>query len=130
MKQEKSNKLQFLDEEYAERHYAIQAKKRREVIFRRRRLAVVFSIATVLFVSVGLSLFNDALRLNQLENYREETIVEQQAIQKNKADLEREVSLLQDKDYVAKIARERFLYSKKGELVFPLPESETSTAKR
>lgn len=129
MNQEETN-LQFLDDEYAQQHYAIQAKRRREVIFRRRRLAVIFSIAAVVFVSVGISIFNDYLRLGHLKNYREETVAEQQVVQKNKTALETEVGLLQDEDYVAKIARERFLYSKKGELVFPLPEKETSAAKK
>lgn len=130
MNQEEQTNLQFIDDKYAERHYALQAKKHREVIFRRRRLAVIFGLAAVIFVSVGISIFNDYLRLGHLESYREETVAEQQAVQEKKADLEQEVGLLQDEDYVAKIARERFLYSKEGELVFPLPEKETSAAKK
>ena len=129
MSQEEQTNLQFLDNEYAQQHYAVQAKKRREIIFRRRRLAVFFSLAAVIFVSIGISLYNDSLRLQNLERYKEETIAEQQAIKENKADLEKEVALLQDEDYVAKIARERFLYSKEGELVFPLPGTEADTAK-
>ena len=119
MSQEEQTNLQFLDNEYAQQHYAVQAKKRREIIFRRRRLAVFFSLAAVIFVSIGISLYNDSLRFQNLERYKEETIAEQQAIKENKAALEKEVALLQDEDYVAKIARERFLYSKEGELVFP-----------
>lgn len=129
MSQEEQTNLQFLDNEYAQQHYAVQAKKRREIIFRRRRLAVFFSLAAVIFVSIGISLYNDSLRLQNLERYKEETIAEQQAIKENKAALEKEVALLQDEDYVAKIARERFLYSKEGELVFPLPGTEVDTAK-
>ncbi|MFC4697920.1 FtsB family cell division protein [Enterococcus aquimarinus] len=129
MSQEEQTNLQFLDNEYAQQHYAVQAKKRREIIFRRRRLAVFFSLAAVIFVSIGISLYNDSLRLQNLERYKEETIAEQQAIKENKAALEQEVALLQDEDYVAKIARERFLYSKEGELVFPLPGTEVDTAK-
>lgn len=130
MKQEEQTNLQFLDNEYAEQHYAIQARKRREVIFRRRRLAVIFSLAAVIFVSVGISMYGDYLRLKNLESYQEETIAKQQAVKENKTALEKEVALLQDEEYVAKIARERFLYSKEGELVFPLPETEANTAKK
>lgn len=129
MSQEEQTNLQFLDNEYAQQHYAVQAKKRREIIFRRRRLAVFFSLAAVIFVSIGISLYNDSLRLQNLERYKEETIAEQQVVKENKAALEKEVALLQDEDYVAKIARERFLYSKEGELVFPLPGMEADTAK-
>ena len=90
MSQEEQTNLQFLDNEYAQQHYAVQAKKRREIIFRRRRLAVFFSLAAVIFVSIGISLYNDSLRLQNLERYKEETIAEQQAIKENKAALEKE----------------------------------------
>lgn len=124
MNQEEDNKIEFLENDYARQHYAQQVKKRQEVIFRRRRLALIFGVATLIFVSVGISLFNDYLRLQNLENYQSEAISEKNASTKEKAALEKEVSLLEDEDYVAKIARDRFLYSKEGELVFPLPEQE------
>lgn len=126
MNQEEPNKIEFLENDYAKQHYAQQVKKRREVIFRRRRLALVFAIATVIFLSVGVSLFNDYLRLQNLEKYQSEAVANQEASREKKAKLEKEVDLLEDEDYVAKIARDRFLYSKDGELVFPLPEHETS----
>lgn len=126
MNQEEPNKIEFLENDYAKQHYAQQVKKRREVIFRRRRLALIFAIATVVFLSVGISLFNDYLRLQNLEKYQSEAVVTQEASKEKKAKLEKEVDLLEDEDYVAKIARDRFLYSKDGELVFPLPEHETS----
>lgn len=126
MDQEQHQKIEFLENDYAKQHYAQQVQKRREVIFRRRRLAVIFAIATIIFLSVGISLFNDYLRLQNLEKYQSEAVETQEASKAKKAKLEKEVSLLEDEDYVAKIARERFLYSKEGELVFPLPEHETS----
>ena len=126
MNQEEPNKIEFLENDYAKQHYAQQVKKRREVIFRRRRLALIFAIATVVFLSVGISLFNDYLRLQNLEKYQTEAVAPQEASKEQKAKLEKEVELLEDEDYVAKIARDRFLYSKDGELVFPLPEHETS----
>ena len=126
MKQENQNNLQYLDNDYVKENYGKQVKKQREVIFRRRRLALVFAIATVIFLSVGISLFNDYLRLQNLEKYQSEAVATQEASKEKKAKLEKEVDLLEDEDYVAKIARDRFLYSKDGELVFPLPEHETS----
>lgn len=123
MDQEQENKIEFLENDYAREHYAQQVKKRREIIFRRRRLAAVFSVAILIFVSVGISLFNDYLRLNNLAKYQSNAVASQEASQSEKTALEKEVKLLEDEDYVAKIARERFLYSKEGELVFPLPET-------
>ncbi len=125
MKQAQDN-LQYLNNEYVKENYGKQVKKHREVIFRRRRLAVIIVAATALFISLGIPLFNDYLRLQNLKTYQEQTILDQKALQKEVADLQKEVDLLHDEDYVAKIARERFYYSKEGELLFPLPESETT----
>ncbi|GMA44958.1 hypothetical protein GCM10025853_24150 [Tetragenococcus halophilus subsp. halophilus DSM 20339] len=47
---------------------------------------------------------------------------------KQKEDLKSDVSLLKDEDYVAKIARSRFLYSDDDEIVFPLPGNESGVA--
>ncbi|MGI6156337.1 MAG: septum formation initiator family protein [Enterococcus sp.] len=126
MKQENQNNLQYLDNDYVKENYGKQVKKQREVIFRRRRLAAIMVVATALFISLGIPLFNDYLRLQNLKTYQEQTILDQKALEEEVAALQKEVDLLHDDDYVAKIARERFYYSKEGELLFPLPESETA----
>ncbi|GMA44957.1 hypothetical protein GCM10025853_24140 [Tetragenococcus halophilus subsp. halophilus DSM 20339] len=75
-KQEKS-KVKVLDNEYAKKQYAKYAKEQRQIIFRRRRLMAIFVVAAIIFLSVGISLFNDYLRLQKLEDYKEETVVKQ-----------------------------------------------------
>lgn len=123
-KQDKSN-VKVLDNEYAKKQYAKYAKQQRQIVFRRRRLLAIFVVAAVIFLSVGISLFNDYLRLQKLESYKEETVAEQKEVSKQTEDLENDVDLLKDEDYVAKMARSRFLYSDDDEIVFPLPGNET-----
>ncbi|KAF1304187.1 septum formation initiator family protein [Enterococcus saccharolyticus] len=119
----KGNKdnLKILDTDYAKEQYAKYAKQQRQIIFRRRRLLAVFVVAFVVFLSVGVSLFNDYLRLNKLEEVKQETLTQQKEVAMKVDGLTRDVGLLNDKEYVAKVARSRFLYSKDGELIFPLP---------
>ncbi|GAA3015857.1 FtsB family cell division protein [Tetragenococcus solitarius] len=121
---EKTN-VKVLDNEYAKKQYAKYAKEQRQIIFRRRRLLAIFVVAAIIFLSVGISLFNDYLRLQKLETFKEETVAEQKDVSKQTEGLQKDVSLLKDKDYVAKMARSRFLYSDDDEIVFPLPENET-----
>ncbi|MDN6639887.1 MAG: septum formation initiator family protein [Tetragenococcus sp.] len=123
-KQDKSN-VKVLDNEYAKKQYAKYAKQQRQIVFRRRRLLAIFVVAAVIFLSVGISLFNDYLRLQKLESYKEETVAEQKEVSKQTEDLENDVDLLKDEDYVAKMARSRFLYSDDDEIVFPLPGNDT-----
>ena len=70
MKQENQNNLQYLDNDYVKENYGKQVKKQREVIFRRRRLAAIMVVATALFISLGIPLFNDYLRLQNLKTYQ------------------------------------------------------------
>lgn len=128
MSEKKNNNIEVLENDFAKEQYAEYAKQQKQIIYRRRRLAVVFSLAAILFISLGISLFNDYARLNKLNEYKEETLAEQKEITTQKAQLQQTVDQLKDEDYVAKLARSRYLYSKDGELVFPLPENEKETA--
>lgn len=128
MSGKKNNNIEVLENDFAKEQYAEYAKQQKQIIYRRRRLAVVFSLAAILFISLGISLFNDYARLNKLNEYKEETLAEQKEITTQKAQLQQTVDQLKDEDYVAKLARSRYLYSKDGELVFPLPENEKETA--
>ncbi|GMA48100.1 FtsB family cell division protein [Tetragenococcus muriaticus] len=126
-KKEKSN-VKVLDNEYAKKQYVKYAKQQRQVIFRRRRLLAIFVVAAVIFLSAGISLLNDYLRLQSLEDYKEETVARQEEVSQQADNLEEDVALLQDEDYVAKMARSRFLYSDDDEIVFPLPGDEADAA--
>ncbi len=126
MSKEVKNNVKILDTDYAKEQYAKYAYQQRQIIFRRRRLMAVFIVAFVVFLSVGISLFNDYLRLQRLQDVKQETIVKQAEVKQKMAGLNRDVALLKDDDYVAKVARSRFLYSKEGELIFPLPGNEAA----
>ncbi|KFN89508.1 hypothetical protein TMUPMC115_2397 [Tetragenococcus muriaticus PMC-11-5] len=82
----------------------------------------------LVFLSAGISLLNDYLRLQSLEDYKEETVARQEEVSQQADNLEEDVALLQDEDYVAKMARSRFLYSDDDEIVFPLPGDEADAA--
>ncbi len=124
LSKKKPDNIEVLETEYAKKQYAEYANQQKQIVYRRRRLAVVFSLAAILFISLGVSLFNDYLRLESLKDYKQETVATQKETAAQKAQLQQTVDLLKDEDYVAKVARSRYLYSKKDELVFPLPENE------
>jgi len=72
-------------------------------------------------------MFNDQMRLQKLKEYKAETVAEQKEAEQKVASLERDVALLQDDEYVAKLARSRFFYSKDGEKIYPvLPDGTDS----
>nr|WP_205905146.1 septum formation initiator family protein [Enterococcus casseliflavus] len=113
--------------DYAKEQFAKFEKERRQVVFRRRRLVAFFVAALAIFAIVGIQMFNDQMRLQKLKEYKAETVAEQKEAEQKVASLERDVALLQDDEYVAKLARNRFFYSKDGEKIYPvLPDGTDS----
>ena len=60
----------------------------------------------------------DYHRLGAFKQERADAIAESVAVDKKVKDL-KDVALLKDDDYVAKLARSRFLLSKEGEQIYP-----------
>lgn len=127
MAKESNKKIELLQTDYAKEQFDKFEKERRQVVFRRRRLVAFFVAALAIFAVVGIQMFNDQMRLQKLKEYKAETVAEQKEAEQKVASLERDVALLQDDEYVAKLARSRFFYSKDGEKIYPvLPDGTDS----
>lgn len=124
----KSNKIAALDTEYAKKKYAEFQQQQRQLIFRRRRLAAIFVGALVIFAIIGVQIFHDMQRMHQLNELRVEAITEMKEVNADVDQLHQDVSLLKDDEYVAKLARSKFFYSKDGEKVYPILESNTDSS--
>lgn len=124
----KSNKIAALDTDYTKKKYAEFQKQQRQLVFRRRRLAVILLGALVIFSIIGVQIFRDMQRLDKLAELKVEATTEMKEVKADVSQLKSDVSLLKDDDYVAKLARSKFFYSKEGELVYPVLESNTSSS--
>ncbi|MCH3434356.1 septum formation initiator family protein [Enterococcus faecium] len=124
----KSNKIAALDTEYAKKRYAEFQQQQRQLIFRRRRLAAIFVGALVIFAIIGVQIFHDMQRMHQLNELRVEANTEMKEVNADVDQLHQDVSLLKDDEYVAKLARSKFFYSKDGEKVYPILESNTDSS--
>ena len=94
--------------------------------FRRRRLAAIFLVAFIIFAFSGIQLMKDYHRLGAFKQERADAIAESVAVDKKVKDLKRRC-FVKDDDYVAKLARSRFLLSKEGEQIYPTPEQMKNT---
>lgn len=89
-----------------------------------KRLLVfgLFSFAIICFVFVSVYRV-----INQIvEKYKEADELENRlaALTVEEEELNNEINKLQDKDYLARYAREKYFYSKNGELIIRIPTSE------
>ncbi|MEY8445831.1 FtsB family cell division protein [Enterococcus ratti] len=121
----KINKIAALDTEYAKKKYVEFQQQQRQLVFRRRRVTAIFIGALVIFSILGFQIFRDMQRMNQLNELKVEANTELNQVNVDVAQLKEDVSLLKDDDYVTKLARSKYFYSKEGEQIYPVLESNT-----
>lgn len=68
-----------------------------------------------------LTLFNSAITVFQRQDEIAILEKEKKAVEKEKKALENEISLLNDDDYVARYARENYVFTREGEQVAIIP---------
>ena len=75
-------------------------------------------VLTTVFVSIG------SYWLQIAEKYQEKKQLETEiiALKEEEEELKVDVEKLQDPDYVARYAREKYMYSKDGEIILRLPD--------
>jgi len=98
------------------------AKKKRKRKASKSKLRIF--ICLIVFVSItgmlGYDCLNNIIKINEMKkekkNLQEELIV----LQEEKEILETDILRLKDPDYIAKYVREKYFYSKDGELILRL----------
>lgn len=96
------------------------AKKKTTKIKYRLCLFVPFCLLLVatIFASIGNYWIQIAEKYQEMNSLQEELI----ALKEKEEELKVDVDKLQDPDYVARYAREKYMYSKDGEIILRLPE--------
>lgn len=87
-----------------------------------KRLIIALSVFILLLSFCVGSFFSD---WSQIITNKKETKVlskEYKRLQEEESSLESEVTKLQDPAYIARYAREKFLYSKEGEIILRIPD--------
>lgn len=87
--------------------------------FRVTFLSIAFIISIVVFVSTAFSYFSQIVKnkeeINKLKEIYNDKLVDEE-------NLKEEINRLQDPEYMAKYAREKYLYSKNGEIIIKIEE--------
>ena len=83
----------------------------------KRRLLVFGPIAIFVIIYFAFTLVTTAMDLYTLQNEEKKLTEQLSTLKSDASDLKTEITKLQDKDYVARYARENYLYTKNGEYV-------------
>ncbi len=88
----------------------------------KRRLLVFGPIAIFVIIYCAFTLVTTVADLCSLKNEETNLNNKLESLKTNASDLKTEITKLQDKDYVARYARENYLYTKNGEYVIKTEE--------
>ena len=91
----------------------------------KRRMLLLTCLLVAIFVGVIASVFKDWVQIFD-NNHQVATLsAKYDDLQEQSTQLKSDVNKLQDPDYVARYAREKYLYTKDGELIIRIPKSST-----
>ena len=89
----------------------------------KRRVFKLIKGFSFMIIGCALMIVLFSSAMNVLQRQDEIAVLEKQkkAVEKEKAELQNEVELLNDEDYVARYARENYIFSRDGEQVSIIP---------
>ena len=91
---------------------------------RKRRLAVLGTLSIVAFIFFCVNVFNYTYKIISLTKREKELAQVLDELKTEKEHLDNEIEKLQDEEYIARYAREKYLYTKNGEYVIKIIDGE------
>lgn len=96
-------------------------KKRRRKSFKSRiRIFMALIVFGAVTAALGYNCLTNILKIQDLKNEKESLEEELVVLQEEKEILETDILRLKDPEYIAKYVREKYFYSKDGELILRL----------
>ena len=96
--------------------------KRKKVKKKAKRIATFGVLSIILVITICLTLFSVIIEIVDKYQEKNKLITELIALQEQEKELETDVKKLEDPEYLARYAREKYFYSKDGELILRIPE--------
>lgn len=87
-----------------------------------RRLAVFGVIVLLASIWVGTTIYAQSQTETEKEQLREEAQLALKEVKVDQAQLEEQIILLNDDEYLAKLAKKELFVSEQGEIIFTVPE--------
>lgn len=86
------------------------------------RMIIIFLFFVTVISTLVYTLFNNLYKINDIKNKLEELDKEKVTLLEKEEELEADIKRLSDPEYIARYAREKYLYSKEGEIILRMDE--------
>ena len=99
------------------------AKKRKRYTKKTRgRMIVIFLFFGAIICTLGYTLIINLNQINDMNRQKEELNKEKSILKEEEESLKSDIEKLSDDEYIARYAREKYFYSKKGELILRIED--------
>ena len=98
------------------------AKKKRKASKHKIRFFVAFLVFSGITIALGYNLFSNVKNICEMKAEKKQLEERITLLEKEKDVLESDILKLKDPDYIAKYVREKYLYSKDGEVILRMDE--------
>lgn len=116
------NKIKQLDNDYIRQVATDEhGQAQRVAQVRRRRFILIVAVFGALILFFGFQLINTRSNLHQVNRQVATSQVKLKKVQQKNNQLESQIKQLNNKDYLQKLLRSKFDYTKSGETVYSLP---------
>ena len=88
------------------------------------RMFLFFVIFGTIIASLSYSFFSNVQKMIEINKQKKELKEKLASLEEEENVLNSDIKKLEDPDYVARYAREKYLYSKEGELIIRIPDDE------
>lgn len=97
-------------------------KRRKYTVKTKSRIFIISFVFITIIFTLFYTLFNDMQNINVLIDEKKELMKEKESLKEKQASLNADIERLSDDLYVARYAREKYFYSKDGEIILKMDE--------
>lgn len=130
MADKKSKKVKIINQEYYNQQTAqSEVMQKQEALNRRHRMKMLFLCGLMLVITImfGYNIIQNNIQAAVLGKKTREARVELKSAKQQNKKLNQHVAELKDSDYLAKIIRKKYFFSKDGETIYSLPSDKSKT---
>ena len=95
-----------------------------------RRLSLFGILVLMTSIWIGTTIYAQSQTISEKEQLREEALLTLQEVEEEQERLEEQILLLNDEEYLAKMARSEYFLSEEGEIIFALPNTQENNEEK
>ncbi|WP_137597967.1 FtsB family cell division protein [Paucilactobacillus kaifaensis] len=130
MAQNRENKVSHIHSDYSKQILAQEAQnasERQQLIqIRKKRFYAIISVFAVFVLFFGVKIIQSRASLRSTDAQVTKQEAKLKTVKSTNKDLKHEVKLLNNDDYLQKVIRQKYYYSKQGETIYNLPTKSVS----